>query len=133
MNMIHKLWNFETNLWLHVFDLLNCTTKACWKYNSYYFWKWRLKIKLINCQKVITDADDDAGRDTEVKTVVGDELDSLAKAALDCIGRVIFLKHNQSMKYLSKIYFFINNSFELWGDCTWTQGVFNVPEIWFVF
>ena len=76
------------------------------------------EILTKNNISVITSADNDAGRDEEVETVAGDELDSLAKAALECIGRVIFLNNNQSMKYLSKIYIFINNSFELWGDCT---------------
>ena len=81
-----------------------------------------------HCQGVITNADDDAGSDDEVETITGDELDSLAKAALECVGRVIFLDNNQSIKYLSKIYFLINNSFELWSDCTRAQGVCKVPE-----
>ena len=50
-----------------------------------------LDIKLIDYEDGITNADDDAGSDDEVETITGDELDSLAKAALECVGRKSYI------------------------------------------
>ena len=64
---------------------IQCRAQAWQKYSSQHFWKWRYftcnYFILLNAES--TNKSDDDSRDDEVETVGGDEVDSLAQAALE--------------------------------------------------